>query len=90
MFFVVYVSVYLSHASSNGSFPDVFLHVFLCGAAVMSLLKHVSGIVRFVPVVPCVSDVFFICPGILSAFSNTCILSQVLLLIWYIAVSVQD
>jgi hypothetical protein len=35
------------------------LHVFLYGAVVLSRLKHVSGIVRFVPRVPCVSDVFF-------------------------------
>ena len=59
MFFVMYVSVYLSHASSSGSFPEVFLHVFLYGAVLLSRLKHVPGIVRFVPLVPCVSDVFF-------------------------------
>ena len=60
MFLVVYVFVYLSHGSSSGSFPEVFLHVFLYGAVVLSRLKHVSGIFRFVSLVPRVSDVFFL------------------------------
>jgi len=60
VFFVGYVSVYLSHASSSGSFPEVFLRVFLYEAVVLPRLKHVSGIVQFVLLVPCASDVFFL------------------------------
>jgi len=59
VFFVVNVSVYLSHASSSGSCPELFLHVFLYGAVVLSRLKHVSVIFRFVPLEICVSDVLY-------------------------------
>jgi len=92
VFFVVNVSVYLSHASSSGYFPpEVSLHVFsttepLCCPA----SSDVFVIFRFVPLVPCVSGVFYWSDREYFPLSTIYVSSRKFcIFIWYKSISVQ-